>query len=298
MVFREREGSSSGRKERAFLDCLLFVSLCTGGAERKEAGRKRIGKNRSSPFFSPVHPSTSKKNCSKPCAEEEYVTSDSSPQQCRLRDMTYAAPVTVDVEYTRGRELVVRRGRTPGTGALLIGRLPIMLRSDRCVLRGRSDAELAALRECPLDPGGYFVVRGAEKVVLIQEQLSKNRVLVDRDANGAPTASVTSSTAERKSKTSIVLRGGRPCVRHNAFADDVSAVVVMRAMGAESVRGGKRENFFSLSPSLVRNSLVEREGTKDRSTPFQKWNGKKNRTRRSCSSWARSRPCFLCCCLP
>ena len=148
--------------------------------------------------------------------------------------MTYAAPVTVDVEYTRGRELVVRRGRTPGTGALLIGRLPIMLRSDRCVLRGKSDDELAALRECPLDPGGYFVVRGAEKVVLIQEQLSKNRVLVDRDANGAPTASVTSSTAERKSKTSIVLRGGRPCVRHNAFADDVSAVLVMRAMGAES----------------------------------------------------------------
>ena len=148
--------------------------------------------------------------------------------------MTYAAPVTVDVEYTRGRELVVRRGRRPGEGALLIGRLPIMLRSDRCVLRGKTDDELAALRECPLDPGGYFVVRGAEKVVLIQEQLSKNRVLVDRDANGAPTASVTSSTAERKSKTSIVLRGGRPCVRHNAFADDVSAVLVMRAMGAES----------------------------------------------------------------
>jgi hypothetical protein len=46
------------------------------------------------------------------------------------------------------------------------------------------------LQECPHDPGGYFVVRGTEKVILIQEQMSRNRsaeyrkklfVLVDRD---------------------------------------------------------------------------------------------------------------------
>ena len=140
----------------------------------------------------------------RPCVEEEYVTADVTPQQCRLRDMTYAAPITVDVEYTRGRELVVRKGRG-GTGALLIGRLPIMLRSDRCILRGRTEAELARLRECPLDPGGYFVVRGAEKVVLIQEQLSKNRILVEPDgATGCACAAVTSSTHERKSKTAVV----------------------------------------------------------------------------------------------
>ena len=38
------------------------------------------------------------------------------------------------------------------------------------------------MTECPLDPGGYFVVRGVEKVILIQEQLSKNRMMVDEDA--------------------------------------------------------------------------------------------------------------------
>ena len=37
--------------------------------------------------------------------------------------------------------------------------------------------------ECPLDPGGYFVVKGVEKVVLIQEQLSKNRI-IDLDPHG------------------------------------------------------------------------------------------------------------------
>jgi DNA-directed RNA polymerase III subunit RPC2 len=37
------------------------------------------------------------------------------------------------------------------------------------------------MSECPLDPGGYFVVKGTEKVILVQEQLSKNRIIVEAD---------------------------------------------------------------------------------------------------------------------
>ena len=76
--------------------------------------------------------------------------------------------VRVDVEYTVGLQRRIKRG-------VNIGRMPIMLRSCNCMLSGRTDAELAAMGECPLDPGGYFIVRGQEKVILIQEQLSKNR---------------------------------------------------------------------------------------------------------------------------
>ena len=32
------------------------------------------------------------------------------------------------------------------------------------------------MRECPYDPGGYFVIKGVEKVILMQEQLSKVRI--------------------------------------------------------------------------------------------------------------------------
>lgn len=35
--------------------------------------------------------------------------------QCRLRDMTYSAPITVDIEYTRGSQRIIRN-------ALPIGR--------------------------------------------------------------------------------------------------------------------------------------------------------------------------------
>lgn len=40
---------------------------------------------------------------------------------------------------------------------------------------------MTVLNECPLDPGGYFIVNGTEKVILVQEQLSKNRIIVETD---------------------------------------------------------------------------------------------------------------------
>ena len=128
-----------------------------------------------------------------PQMEESMVTYEVTPQQCRLRDLTYASPIMVDVQYVRGRQLVVRRG-------IVIGRMPIMLKSSKCILnqtRKGSDAaegeeaKYARLGECPLDPGGYFIIRGTEKVILVQEQLSKNRIIVDLDRKGLPVASVT-----------------------------------------------------------------------------------------------------------
>ena len=102
------------------------------------------------------------------------------------------------------------------------------------MLHGRTDAELARMGECPIDPGGYFVVKGQEKVILIQEQLSKNRIIVDRDAKDNIHSAVTSSTHERKSKTHIICKAGRFALRHNTMSDDVPVVVALKAMGVTS----------------------------------------------------------------
>ncbi len=45
-----------------------------------------------------------------------------------------------------------------------IGKIPIMLRSTYCLLSGMTDRDLTELNECPLDPGGYFIINGSEKV--------------------------------------------------------------------------------------------------------------------------------------
>lgn len=162
----------------------------------------------------------------KPVQTDDLVQSAITPHECRLRDITYAAPVTVDIRFTRGDDIVV-------TKKMLIGKIPIMLRSANCVLSGKSDAELARLGECPLDPGGYFVVRGAEKVILIQEQLSKNRIIIEKDSRGI-VANVQSTTHVRKSRTTVLMKHGKLYLNHNSFDSDINLAILLRAMGVET----------------------------------------------------------------
>ena len=106
-----------------------------------------------------------------------------------------------------------------------------MLRSSNCVLAGKSEAELASLNECPHDPGGYFVVRGTEKVILIQEQMSKNRMIVEQDKSGMLTCQVTSSTHNWKSLTKVIMKGGRYYLKQNQLGEFRKYIVItqMRA---------------------------------------------------------------------
>ncbi|CAK7902646.1 DNA-directed RNA polymerase III subunit RPC2 [[Candida] anglica] len=150
------------------------------------------------------------------------------PHECRLRDLTYSAPIYVDVEYTRGRKIIMHKD-------LEIGRMPIMLRSAKCILDGLDEHQMASYDECPVDPGGYFIVNGTEKVILIQEQLSKNRIIVEADEKkGIVQASVTSSTHERKSKTYIITKNDRIYLKHNSISEDIPIVVILKAAGITS----------------------------------------------------------------
>ncbi|KAL3417661.1 DNA-directed RNA polymerase iii polypeptide [Phlyctema vagabunda] len=151
-----------------------------------------------------------------------------TPNECRLRDMTYAAPIRVDIKYVRGKSVVSRKG-------ISIGRLPIMLRSSKCRLAGKNDRQMAHMNECALDPGGYFIVNGTEKVILVQEQLSKNRVIVETDQKKSiVSASVTSSTHERKSKSYVMMKKERITLQHNILQEPIPIVIALKAMGIQS----------------------------------------------------------------
>ncbi|BGP27572.1 DNA-directed RNA polymerase III subunit RPC2 [Rhodotorula toruloides] len=162
--------------------------------------------------------------------DENAINPSITPHECRLRDLSYSAPVYVNIKYTRGKQEVVSKG-------IRIGRLPIMLRSNKCVLMGKNKAQLAQMNECPLDPGGYFIVKGTEKVILVQEQLSKNRIIVETEPKkGLVQASVTSSTHERKSKTYVLTKHGKIYLKHNSIHEDIPIGVVLRALGIVSAR--------------------------------------------------------------
>ncbi|XP_074031001.1 RNA polymerase III subunit RpIII128 isoform X2 [Leptinotarsa decemlineata] len=140
--------------------------------------------------------------------------------------MTYSAPISVDVEYTKDKQRITKTG-------LLIGRMPIMLRSSNCVLRNKSEFELAKMNECPLDPGGYFVVKGQERVILIQEQLAKNKMIVEEGKYGVQ-CQVVSSTHEKKSRTIIFVKGNKYYMKHNTFTDPIPISIVFKALNVIS----------------------------------------------------------------
>ncbi|KXJ96879.1 RNA polymerase Rpb2 [Microdochium bolleyi] len=156
------------------------------------------------------------------------VANEVTPMECRLRDMTYGAKILVDVAYTRERQKIVRRN-------VELARMPVMLRSNKCRLYGANNAQMELMNECPLDPGGYFIVNGTEKVILVQEQLSKNRVIVEADEkNKIISASVTSSTHERKSKTYVTLKKDRISLLHNVLIEAIPITIVLKALGGLS----------------------------------------------------------------
>lgn len=100
----------------------------------------------------------------------KYIT----PHEARIRDMTYDSPVYCDIkeEFWEKNEKINEINHKK----VLIMRIPTMVRSSRCNLYGLSANECIELGECPNDPGGYFIINGKDRVLILQERLNYNQV--------------------------------------------------------------------------------------------------------------------------
>jgi DNA-directed RNA polymerase II subunit RPB2 len=102
------------------------------------------------------------------------------PQEARLRNFTYASAMTIDINI----KYVIRDGENLENVKTLyktlpkihIGKLPIMLKSNICVLSQYKYVDSQHTGECKYDAGGYFIINGSEKTVLGQERAAENRV--------------------------------------------------------------------------------------------------------------------------
>ncbi|WRX14958.1 RNA polymerase [Theobroma cacao] len=81
-----------------------------------------------------------------------------NPHACRLSNMTNI----FEVPFVFGPLCICLLFHSLEND-FIIGRMPIMLRSCCCELYGKDETELARLGECPLDPGGCFIIKGMEK---------------------------------------------------------------------------------------------------------------------------------------
>ena len=102
------------------------------------------------------------------------------PQEARLRNFTYAASMTIDMNI----KYIIRTGENLENASTFyknlpkihIGKLPIMLKSNICVLNQYKYVENTYTGECKFDAGGYFIINGSEKTVLGQERAAENRI--------------------------------------------------------------------------------------------------------------------------
>jgi DNA-directed RNA polymerase beta subunit len=61
---------------------------------------------------------------------------------------------------------------------IYLGKFPIMLHSDFCVLKGLPPEIRHTMGECRSDIGGYFIIQGLEKTVITQEKFADNMLWV------------------------------------------------------------------------------------------------------------------------
>ncbi|KAF8320547.1 DNA-directed RNA polymerase II subunit RPB2 [Cantharellus anzutake] len=186
------------------------------------------------------------------------------PQESRLRNLTYSAPLYVDMTKavfvpdpsSSGNsgeiEWIPADTSNPveQVNSVWIGKVPIMLRSQFCILHGLSERELYDLNECPYDQGGYFIINGSEKVLIAQERMAANHVYVFAKAQPSPVSFLAEvrSAVEKGGKTistmqvkmyhrnpqktlGNVIRATLPYIR-----DDIPIWVVFRALGITSDR--------------------------------------------------------------
>ena len=192
-----------------------------------------------------------------------------TPMECRLRKLTYFSPVYLDFKIFRD-DLPPSPGTEMGfqeETSVHIGNLPIMVRSGRCNLNHNhvdenrrlspdtsvEDSErykqlLRKSGEDPLDPGGYFIINGTERVLISMEDLAPNRVTVEKNKKYAHETQVAKIFSQkdgvRKPLNVEKRRDGMLMVKiPSAGTTPIPLVLLMRALGVEN----DREIFASIA---------------------------------------------------
>jgi len=184
--------------------------------------------------------------------EANGANMDSTPMECRLRKLTYMSPVSINFQ-------IYRAGiPSPLEESVQVGSMPIMIRSRRCnlhpehiindrVLDPTSSSEDADLwkdllrkkGEDPLDPGGYFIINGTERVLISMEDLAPNRVTVEINKRSVKKTEVAKIFSQkdgmRKPLTVEKRRDGMLMVKISTVGTTpIPVVLLMRALGIEN----------------------------------------------------------------
>ena len=167
------------------------------------------------------------------------------PNIARLRNMTYGITIhyDVDVEFTYYKD-DQKIENTITLEKIYLGKFPIMLHSNLCILKGLSTEAAFNLGECRNDKGGYFIIEGKEKVIISQEKFANNMLYVrqfkedDLYSYSAEIRSVSEDASKPIRYTSVKLVAPDARYSNNQIVVDIPNVrkpiplfIVFRALG-------------------------------------------------------------------
>ena len=95
-----------------------------------------------------------------------------SPAICRLRNLSYLTSLTANLHLVKeislgGKDQIAEEQVFTN---LEICKLPVMVGSKLCYSHEATSEERIDIEECLVDRGGYFIIKGSEKVLVGQER--------------------------------------------------------------------------------------------------------------------------------
>ena len=172
------------------------------------------------------------------------------PNDARLRNLTYSAPIMCDMNITTKTYLPESSTYAIDTKTIhsvKLGNIPIMVRSEFCMLKHAGNNGMPnTYDECRYDHGGYFIVNGNEKVVISQDRIAENRIYVFLNTKATCYSHIVEVRSVHESKFGIPRtlllklsnktnnfgRAIKICMQY--IKQDVPLFVIFRALGVES----------------------------------------------------------------
>ena len=149
-----------------------------------------------------------------------------TPAEARLRNLTYSAPVKIEIT-------VKYEGQTE-TSIVDLGKIPVIVKSNSCNLSGLDENELIEGFIDPKDPGGYFIVNGNERIIIMAEDLASNQTFIEHPKGKNIMLRLFSQRGAYKIPMSIVEnKEGILEISFSRFRD-IPAVILLKALGMSS----------------------------------------------------------------
>ncbi len=175
------------------------------------------------------------------------------PNEARLRNLTYSAPLFMDVvPVIRSIE------KTASYGEVYVGDLPIMVKSNLCSTKPMTRTQLIENGEDPDDPGGYFIIKGVERVLIGLEDVAPNRIITTKEKKGTEVKSrVFSSTPGFRARCVVARnQGGNFTVDFPTVSKSIELVLLLRAL---SLQVSEINEYASESLSFKNDMLLNIE---------------------------------------